>query len=173
MLWSIVTIGLFIGIGKLLKRLNMAFINPIIVTLGILVAGEYYTQTPYEIYSKETYWITYLLGPIVVMLSMIPKSITTPMAIEVTNMVGGMSGLTIISVIITGIIGASLAPWTLKLFKVEHPIAKGIGIGTSSHGIGTSKAVEMDEEVGAASGLAMGIAGVTTVLTFSIIAKFL
>lgn len=108
-----------------------------------------------------------------IMLSMFPKSITTPMAIEITKLLHSSIGLTIIFVILTGVIGASLATFTLNLFKVKHPISKGIGIGASSHGIGTSKAVEIHDEVAAASGLAMAISGVFTVLSFSILLKFI
>ncbi len=106
-------------------------------------------------------------------MSLMSKSITTPMAIEVTEMIGGVPGLTVVFVISTGILGATFSEFTLNLFKVKNPIAKGIGIGASAHGIGTAKAVEMGDEVAAASGLAMGLTGVMTVLSFSIITKFL
>jgi len=105
--------------------------------------------------------------------SMLSKSITTPMAIEVTNMVGGIPGITIGFVVVTGIIGATIAKWVIKVFNVKNEIAKGIGIGTSSHGVGTAKAIEISSEVAAASSLAMGISGVITVITFSIISSFL
>lgn len=108
-----------------------------------------------------------------IVISLLPKSITTPMAIEVTNMLNGPSGLTIIFVILTGVIGASIAPFILKIFRVQSPIAMGIGIGASSHGIGTSKAIAMDEKIGAASGLAMGVAGITTVLLASIVSSII
>ncbi|MDM8535016.1 LrgB family protein, partial [Clostridiaceae bacterium HSG29] len=107
-----------------------------------------------------------------VMISLFPKSITTPMALEVTSLLNGNEGLTVVFVVLTGIIGATFANFTLNLFKINHPIAKGIAIGASSHGIGTSKAITISEETGSASGLAMGLSGVITVISFSIISNF-
>ncbi len=103
------------------------------------------------------------------MKSLYGKSITTPLALEVTNMVGGTPGITIISVIITGILGATLAPSVMKFGRIQNDTAKGIGIGCASHGIGTTKAIDMGEEVAGASGLAMGLSGVLTVLFASVL----
>lgn len=108
-----------------------------------------------------------------IMVSMYPKSITTPMAIEVTKLIKGNSGLTIIFVILSGIIGASLAEIIFKIFNITNPIAKGIGIGASAHGIGTSKALEMGESEAAASSLSMALTGVITVIAFSLISLFI
>jgi len=102
------------------------------------------------------------------MKSLYGKSITTPLALEVTNMVGGTPGITIISVIITGILGATLAPSVMKFGRIQNDTAKGIGIGCASHGIGTAKAIEMGDEVAGASGLAMGLSGILTVLFASV-----
>lgn len=102
------------------------------------------------------------------MTTLIPKSITTPMAIEVSEMLGGLSDITVIVVIITGILGATIAPFVMKLGKIKYDISKGIAIGAASHGIGTSKAMEMNEEAGAMSGLAMGLTGIIFVLLTSI-----
>jgi len=101
--------------------------------------------------------------------SLYSKSITTPLAVEVTRMFNGVEGLTVVGVILTGIIGAALAPVVMKVGKIKREIAMGIGIGTASHGVGTAKAVEMGTEVGGASGLAMAITGVITVLIASFI----
>lgn len=101
--------------------------------------------------------------------SLYAKSITTPLAIQVTNLLKGDQSITIIAVILTGIIGATIAPYVMKVGCVKNETAIGIGIGTASHGIGTSKAVEMGEEVGAASGIAMGLTGVLTVFFASVL----
>lgn len=98
------------------------------------------------------------------MLSIIPKSITTPMGILVTSEIGGLESITIASIILTGIIGAVLAPTVMKVFRIKNNVAVGIGIGTSSHAVGTSKAVEMGEVEGAMSSLSIAVAGLITVL---------
>jgi len=107
-----------------------------------------------------------------IMLSLFAKSITTPMAVEATKILGGKESITIISVVITGIVGGGFAPLVVKYGKVKNDVAKGIGIGTSSHAIGTSKAIEMGEEIGAASGLAMAVTGITTILLIIAISNF-
>ena len=75
-----------------------------------------------------------------IMLSLLSKSITTPMAIESTKLLGGNEAITVLAVVITGLIGAALAPIVIKLSKIKNNIAKGIGIGSASHAIGTTKA---------------------------------
>lgn len=96
--------------------------------------------------------------------TMVPKSVTTPIAIELSKHLGGLPPVTIAAVIITGIMGAMFAPIAIKVFRVTNPVAAGVGIGTASHGVGTSKAIELGEVQGATSGVAMGIAGIITVL---------
>lgn len=103
-----------------------------------------------------------------IMSSLYAKSITTPMAVEATKILGGNSAITIIAVVMTGILGAAFAPLVIKHGKIKNDIAKGIGIGTSSHAVGTSKAVEMGEEIGAASGLSIAITGIITIIAIII-----
>ena len=105
-----------------------------------------------------------------IMLSLLSKSITTPMAIESTKLLGGNEAITVLAVVITGLIGAALAPIVIKLSKIKNNIAKGIGIGSASHAIGTTKAVEMNEEAGAASGLSIGVTGLLTIIAIIIFA---
>lgn len=97
-------------------------------------------------------------------LSLLPKSITTPIGIAVSESVGGMISITVMAIIVTGIFGAMIAPSVCKLFRIHHPVAKGIAIGTASHAVGTSKALEMGETEGAMSSLSIALAGVITVL---------
>ncbi|HOK49053.1 MAG TPA: LrgB family protein [Sedimentibacter sp.] len=105
-----------------------------------------------------------------VFLSLLCKSITTPMAVESAKMLGGNESIAALAVIITGLIGAAFAPLVIKMGKIKNNIAKGIGIGSSSHALGTAKAVEMEGETGAASGLAMGLTGLMTIIAVIIIA---
>lgn len=95
--------------------------------------------------------------------SLIPKSVTTPIAMEVSNSLGGIASITVAAVVITGVMGNILAPTLIKIFKVKSPVAAGVAIGTCSHALGTTKAVEIGEVEGAMSGVAIGVAGLITV----------
>ena len=105
-----------------------------------------------------------------IFLSLLSKSITTPMAVESTKMLGGNEVVTVLAVVITGLTGAAVAPLVIKIGKIKNNTAKGIGIGSSSHAVGTSKALEINEEVGAASGLAIGVTGLMTIIAVIIFA---
>lgn len=105
-----------------------------------------------------------------IFLSLLSKSITTPMAVESTKMLGGNEAVTVLAVVITGLTGAAVAPLVIKIGKIKNNTAKGIGIGSSSHAVGTSKALEINEEVGAASGLAIGVTGLMTIIAVIIFA---
>ena len=96
--------------------------------------------------------------------SLLPKSITTPIAVEVCQTHGGIVPVTVIAVIFTGILGSILAPYLIKLFWVKNPITAGLAIGACSHAVGTSKAIEFGETEGAMSGLAIGVCGILTVI---------
>ncbi len=96
--------------------------------------------------------------------SLLPKSVTTPIAIEVSQRLGGTAPVTVAAVVITGIMGAILSPWLIKLLRVRSAVAAGVGIGACSHAVGTSKAVEMGEVEGAMSGLSLCLSGILTVL---------
>ena len=96
--------------------------------------------------------------------SLLPKSVTTAIAIDVSKSLGGIPALTVVAVIITGIFGAAFSPLLVKLFRVKNPIAAGVAIGSCSHAAGTSRALEMGEIQGAMSGISVGIAGIMTVI---------
>jgi predicted murein hydrolase (TIGR00659 family) len=102
-----------------------------------------------------------------------PKSVTTPIAIEISRMIGGFPPITAGAVIITGLLGAVFGPEILKLVGVKNPIAIGIAIGTSAHGLGTSRAVEEGEVEGAMSGLSIGFAGVITAFIIAFLVRVL
>lgn len=108
-----------------------------------------------------------------VSVSMIPKSITTPIGIELSNQLGGLPSITVAGIVFTGISGVLLGPMICRLFRIQDKVAVGIAIGTSSHALGTTKAVELGETEGAMSGLAIGIAGLITVFLAPLIAKIL
>ena len=94
--------------------------------------------------------------------SLLPKSVTTPIASAISESHGGIVSITVAAVIFTGILGNLTAPFLVKLFRVKDPMAAGLGIGACSHGMGTAKALEMGKTEGAMSGLAIGICGIIT-----------
>ncbi|MGX7030360.1 LrgB family protein [Vagococcus zengguangii] len=98
------------------------------------------------------------------MLSLVPKSVTTAIAMDLSTQIGGVAAITVLSVITTGVLAPLCAEPILKMFGIDDPMAQGLALGTTSHAIGTSKAMEMGEVQGAMSGLAIGIAGIATVI---------
>ena len=95
-------------------------------------------------------------------LSLAPKSVTAPVAMGITEELGGKPSLTAVLVICTGILGASLGPYLLDILKIRNWAARGLAIGTASHGIGTARAMQVNEQAGAFSGLAMGLNALAT-----------
>jgi len=94
--------------------------------------------------------------------SFLPKSVTTPIAIAISESHGGIPSITAAMVLASGILGNLLAPVLIRVFRVRSPFAAGLGIGACSHGIGTAKALEIGETEGAMSGLAIGLCGILT-----------
>ena len=106
------------------------------------------------------------------MLSLIPKSITIPMGSVVSDQIGGIPSVTIVAIVITGITGAVTAPLVCRFFRIKNPVAQGVAIGTSSHALGTTKAMEIGEVQGAMSSLSIGVAGVVTVFITPVLLNF-
>lgn len=105
--------------------------------------------------------------------SLLPKSVTTAIGIGISEEMGGITAITIAAIMITGIFGGAAATAICRLFKITEPVAKGLAIGTSSHAVGTSKAIEIGEVEGAMSGLAIVISGLITVLWASVAAGWM
>ncbi len=103
--------------------------------------------------------------------SFLPKSVTTAIGVSMAEELGGISALTAISIVITGIFGNIIAVPVCKIFKISHPVAIGAAIGTSSHAGGTAKALEMGRTEGAISGLSIAVAGVMTVVVAPLFMK--
>ena len=174
------------GIGvKLNEKLKTPVCNPLVIAIVLIVGVLLIFKIPYEdynaggkiinmflapataclavaIYTKiqilKQYWLPILVG------CTLPKSVTTPIAVSISEPAGGVVPITVAAVIGTGILGGIFAPLLIKLFKVSDPVAAGLAIGASSHAVGTSKAIEIGEVEGAMSGLAIGICGIVTVI---------
>lgn len=105
--------------------------------------------------------------------TLLPKSITTAIGIDLSEKLGGIVSITAPVIVITGVFGSIISPFVFKLFKITEPIAKGIGLGSSAHAVGTSKAFEFGEIEGAMSGLSIAVSGIITVISAHFFAKLL
>ena len=105
--------------------------------------------------------------------SLLPKSITTAIGMGVSEEAGGIVTMTIVSIILTGILGNIVADGWFKLVGIKEPIAKGLALGTSAHAIGTAKALELGEVEGAMSSLSIAVAGLMTVVAVPIMSGLL
>ena len=128
----------------------------VLTSLGIILIMAFLFE-----FSHEEY-VTFL-----------PKSITTAIGMGVSEELGGYASITVAIIIITGVVGNICVDTVCKLFKITDPVAKGIGIGTASHAIGTAKAMEMGDVEGAMSSLSIVVSGILTVIAASVFAQFL
>lgn len=103
--------------------------------------------------------------------TLLPKSITTAIGMGISEKMGGIVTITVVSISITGITGACLSPYILKLCRIKEPIARGLAIGTASHALGTTKAMELGEIEGAMSSLSIVVTGLLTVIVIPFVAK--
>lgn len=105
--------------------------------------------------------------------TLLPKSVTTAIGVAVAEELGGYASIAAVVIILTGVLGNIFAEGYLRLLGVREPVAKGVAIGTASHAIGTSRAMEMGEIEGAMSSLAIVVTGLMTVVGASIFAQFI
>ena len=146
------TVALAVPLYLNLKRIRQ-LLWPIVLTL--LLGGTLATLMGFG--------LAWLFGADSVMIkSMAPKSVTSPIAMLVASEIGGLAALAAVFVMITGVIGAMFGPSLLRLCKVTHPAALGLSLGISAHAVGTSRALQESEECGAFAALAMGLMGILT-----------
>lgn len=109
--------------------------------------------------------IAHLLGASrEVVLSLAPKSVTTPIAMEVSQTIGGIPPLTAAVVVCVGLFGGIIGFKVMKLLKIKHPISQGLSMGTAAHALGTSTAMEISNKYGAYAGLGLTLNGILTAL---------
>lgn len=155
-------LGFFLGPATVIlavplyNRIELLKTNYQAILIGITVGT--FSGITSIIYLSKLFNLNKPLG-----LAMIPKSVTTPIGIEISQQIGGIPAITVAAIILTGIVGAVIGPYICKVFGIEDRVAVGIAIGTASHAIGTTRAIELGETEGAMSGLAIGIAGLITV----------
>jgi len=103
------------------------------------------------------------------LISLAPKSVTTPIAMGITEKLGGLPSLTAVLVVSTGIIGAVAVKYVLDFLRVREHSVRGFAVGVAAHGIGTARAFQLSEEAGAFAGLGMGLNGLATALLFPLL----
>ncbi|MCP1642234.1 putative murein hydrolase (TIGR00659 family) [Pseudomonas citronellolis] len=146
------TVALAVPLFLNLKRIRQLF-WPTLVTL--LVAGVLATVAGIGLG-----WLFGLRGEL--LMSLAPKSVTSPIAMLVASQIGGVAALAAVFVLITGVLGAILGPELLRRIGVRHPAAQGMALGMTAHAVGTSRALQEGEECGAFAALAMSLMGVAT-----------
>lgn len=158
-------------------RLIQFFLEPAVVALGVPL----FRQLERIARQKKSFLVSVVVGaavgigsasvtaallgaPLDVVFSLAPRSVTTPIAIGISEKIGGIPSLSAAIVIATGVLGAVFGPITLRLLKLRSGTAFGFAIGAAAHGIGTARAVEEGEVEGASSALAIGLMGIATAI---------
>ena len=204
-----ITFGIYFFAKLLQKKTGFLLLNPILLTIAVLIIFLKITHISYETYNEGGHLIEFWLKPAVValgvplylqletikkqllpilsqlagcfvgvvsvvliaklmgasqevILSLAPKSVTTPIAMEVTKTLGGIPSLTAAVVVCVGLLGAILGFKTMKLMHVGSPIAQGLSMGTAAHAVGTSTAMDISSKYGAYASLGLTLNGIFT-----------
>lgn len=203
---------LFMGAKMLQNKTRWVVLNPILVTIAMLIVFLSVTGVPYDTYEEAGMMIDFWLKPAVVALgvplylqleqikkqllpivlsqlagcvvgivsvvlfakwlgatpdiivSLAPKSVTTPIAMEVTRGLNGIPSLTAAVVVFVGLLGAVLGFRVLSVGRVKSPIAQGLSMGTASHAVGTSAAMDRGSKYGAYASLGLTLNGIFTAI---------
>ena len=122
----------------------------------------------------SVYFLSKLFGlDEILTLSLMPKSVTAAISMEVSKQINGIPALTVAATVVTGITGNVLWPYISKIFHIKDDVATGISLGTGAHAVGTAKAMELGEVEGGMSSLAIGVAGLITVLLAPLLVRML
>ncbi|MCI3195352.1 MULTISPECIES: CidB/LrgB family autolysis modulator [Bacillus] len=105
--------------------------------------------------------------------SLVPRSVTTPIAMNVSEMIGGMPAVTAVFVILTALLGTIIGPMVIRYFRIDNEIARGVLLGTSAHGAGTSKAFELSSVSGTISSVSMILAAIMTLCAAPFLLSFM
>ena len=188
-----VTFGVFFFSKLLQKKTGILLLNPILLTIAILIIFLKMAHISYETYNKGGYLIEFWLKPagciigvvsVVVIAklmgapqeiiySLAPKSVTTPIAMEVADTLGGIPALTAAVVVCVGLLGSIIGIKTLKLTRIKSPIAQGLSLGAAAHAVGTSTAMDISSKYGAYASLGLTLNGIFTALLTPTILRLL
>ncbi|MDG9927831.1 MULTISPECIES: LrgB family protein [unclassified Pseudomonas] len=153
------TVALAVPLFLNLKRIRQLF-WPTLITL--LVAGTFATVLGVA--------LAWAFGAERMMLmTMAPKSVTSPIAMLVAEQIGGVAALAAVFVLITGVLGAMCGPELLRRIGVHHPAAQGLALGITAHAVGTARALQEGEESGAFAALAMSLMGMLTAVALPLV----
>lgn len=206
------TFGLFFLAKLLQKRTGVMLLNPILLTIALLILFLKTAGISYETYNKGGHFIEFWLKPAIVALgvplylqletirkqllpillsqlagcvvgvvsvvliakalgasdeiiySLAPKSVTTPIAMEVTQSLGGIPSLTAAVVVSVGLLGGIVGFKTMKLTRIGSPMAQGLSLGAAAHAVGTSTAMDISRKYGAFASLGLILNGIFTAL---------
>lgn len=204
------TLAVFTLAQALYRRTGSVWLNPVLVTILVIIALLQATGIPYPNYARGGDLISFLLGPAVVALavplyqrrlqlwrrksailcgilagslasivsacgiawllggsrdviiSVAPKSVTTPIAIGIAERIGGIPALTASVVVVTGCLGAMCGAEFCRWIGIRTHLAAGLAVGTAAHGVGTARMLEIDRMAGTVAGLAIGLNGLAT-----------
>lgn len=214
-------IGVYLLAVWLYRKTRLTLLNPLLVSIPVLVAITHVLDIPYESFEKGSRILTFMLGPTVVVLgyllyeqvahlrenalsiitsvfvgcvtgilsvifiaryfgadhalivSLEPKSVTTPIAMSIAEKSGGIPSIAAVVVIVVGIFGGIVGPFVLERLGINSKIARGLALGSAAHGLGTARAMELGTIEGAISGLAIGVMGIMTAILVPIIEMIL
>ena len=215
--WTAATLCAYLAAGRLQRLAGPSpVLNPVAVSVALVVAALAATGTSYEAYSESTRVLQALLGPATVALavplhqnlvkvrramvpllaallagsatavvsavlvalafaatettaSLVPKSVTMPIAMAIADRIGGWASLAATFVMLTGIIGAIAAPPLFRLLAIRDERARGVALGVAAHGIGMAQAFQSGQVTGTFAGVAMGLNGLVTALAVALL----
>lgn len=214
-------IGVYLLAVWLYRKTKLNLLNPLLVSIPVLVAITHVLGISYESFEKGSRIISFMLGPTVVVLgyllyeqvahlrenaisiitsvfvgcvtgilsvifiaryfgadhalivSLEPKSVTTPIAMSIAEKSGGIPSIAAVVVIVVGIFGGIVGPFVLEKLGIHSKIARGLALGSAAHGLGTARAMELGTIEGAISGLAIGVMGIMTAILVPVIEMIL
>lgn len=210
-------LGIYLCSLYLYKRTRIAFLHPVLISIGIIILILELLNINYSTFKKGSHLIDFMLGPSVVALGLLlfeqyehirknvvaittavfvgsfigiisvmaiakalgadhaivaslqPKSVTTPIAIEIASKNGGNVSIAAIVVVVVGIFGGITGPFVLNKLGITSKLARGLALGSAAHGLGTARAMELGAIEGAISGLAIGLMGFATAILIPLI----
>ncbi len=214
-------IGVYLLSVWLYRKTKLNLLNPLLVSIPVLVAVTHVLGISYESFQKGSRIISFMLGPTVVVLgyllyeqvahlrenavsiitsvfvgcvtgilsvifiaryfgadhalivSLEPKSVTTPIAMSIAEKSGGIPSIAAVVVIVVGIFGGIVGPFVLEKLGIRSKIARGLALGSAAHGLGTARAMELGTIEGAIGGLAIGVMGIMTAILVPVIEMIL
>lgn len=148
------------------KKWDLIILNSKAIFISLFIGSFLAISTTYGL-------SIYFELPKELILSLIPRSVTTPIAMGISELIGGIPSLTAIITIITGVIGASLGTFVFDFMKLKKMEARGFSMGLTSHGIGIARAMSKDKNAGVFAAVGMGLSGLITSIIVPLFIKFI